>query len=108
MSVWIKEDAKVIVQGITGRQGQFHSMKMAEYGTDIVGGCTPGKGGQMVDLGVREVPVWDSVDDAIKETDADASIVYVPPPFAAGAVLVPIPTSPEEVIRIFSDELPLV
>ena len=53
MSVWIKEDAKVIVQGITGRQGQFHSMKMAEYGTDIVGGCTPGKGGQMVDLGVK-------------------------------------------------------
>lgn len=87
MSVWIKEDAKVIVQGITGRQGQFHSMKMAEYGTDIVGGCTPGKGGQMVDLGVREVPVWDSVDDAIKETDADASIVYVPPPFAAGAIM---------------------
>lgn len=87
MSVWIKEDAKVIVQGITGRQGQFHSMKMAEYGTDIVGGCTPGKGGQIVDLGVREVPVWDSVDDAIKETDADASIVYVPPPFAAGAIM---------------------
>ena len=67
MSVWINEDAKVIVQGITGNQGQFHSTKMAEYGTDIVGGCTPGKGGQTIDLGVREVPVWDSVEDAINE-----------------------------------------
>ncbi|MBC87740.1 MAG: succinate--CoA ligase subunit alpha [Euryarchaeota archaeon] len=87
MSVWINEDAKVIVQGITGRQGHFHATKMAEYGTDLVGGCTPGKGGQTVDLGVREVPVWDSVEDAIKTTDADASVVYVPPPFAAGAIM---------------------
>ena len=87
MAVWIQEDAKVIVQGITGRQGQFHASKMAEYGTNLVGGCTPGKGGQTVDLGVREVPVWDSVDDAIKATDADASVVYVPPPFAAGAIM---------------------
>ena len=87
MSVWINENAKVIVQGITGNQGQFHSTKMAEYGTNIVGGCTPGKGGQTVDLGVRQVPVWDSVQDAIIETDADASIVYVPPPFAAGAIM---------------------
>jgi len=87
MSVWINEDAKVIVQGITGRQGLFHATKMAEYGTNLVGGCTPGKGGQKVDLGVREVPVWDSVEDAIKATDADASVVYVPPPFAAGAIM---------------------
>tara|TARA_Y100000766_G_C18780544_1_gene543065 strand:- start:66 stop:989 length:924 start_codon:yes stop_codon:yes gene_type:complete len=87
MAVWIQENAKVIVQGITGRQGQFHATKMAEYGTDLVGGCTPGKGGQTVDLGVREVPVWDSVEDAIKATDADASVVYVPPPFAAGAIM---------------------
>jgi len=87
MSVWINEDAKVIVQGITGRQGLFHATKMAEYGTNLVGGCTPGKGGQTVDLGVREVPVWDSVEDAIKATDADASVVYVPPPFAAGAIM---------------------
>ena len=87
MSVWINENAKVIVQGITGKQGQFHSTKMVEYGTDIVGGCTPGKGGQSVDLGLKEVPVWDSVEDALKETNADASIVYVPPPFAAGAIM---------------------
>ena len=87
MSVWINEDAKVIVQGITGRQGLFHATKMAEYGTNLVGGCTPGKGGQTVDLGVREVPVWDSVEGAIKATDADASVVYVPPPFAAGAIM---------------------
>tara|TARA_B100000287_G_scaffold104578_1_gene96897 strand:+ start:1236 stop:2159 length:924 start_codon:yes stop_codon:yes gene_type:complete len=87
MAVWIQEDAKVIVQGITGRQGHFHATKMAEYGTNLVGGCTPGKGGQTVDLNVREVPVWDSVEDAIKATDADASVVYVPPPFAAGAIM---------------------
>ena len=87
MSVWINENAKVIVQGITGKQGQFHSTKMVEYGTNIVGGCTPGKGGQSVDLGLKEVPVWDSVEDALKETNADASIVYVPPPFAAGAIM---------------------
>lgn len=87
MAVWIQEDAKVIVQGITGRQGHFHATKMAEYGTNLVGGCTPGKGGQTVDLNVSEVPVWDSVEDAIKATDADASVVYVPPPFAAGAIM---------------------
>ena len=87
MAVWIEENAKVIVQGITGKQGLFHATKMAEYGTDVVGGCTPGKGGQTVDLGVGEVPVYGCMISAIRESDADASVIYVPPPFAGEAIM---------------------
>lgn len=87
MAIWIQEDAKVIVQGITGKQGLFHATKMVEYGTDIVGGCTPGKGGQSIDLGGKSVPVYDSMLEAIRETDADATVIYVPPPFAGEAIM---------------------
>ena len=80
MAIWIPEDAKVIVQGITGRQGRFHADKMVEYGTAIVGGCTPGKGGQTVELQGRDFPVWNSVRDAVEATDADATVIYVPLP----------------------------
>ena len=68
MSIWIEEDAKVLVQGITGKQGMFHADKMVEYGTNIVGGCTPGKGGQTVDLQGKPYPVWHSMTEAIDET----------------------------------------
>lgn len=84
MAIWIEEDAKVLVQGITGKQGMFHSEKMIEYGTNIVGGVTPGKGGQNV-LDGR--PVFNSVIEAIEATDADASVIYVPPPFAGEAIM---------------------
>ena len=87
MAIWIPEDAKVIVQGITGRQGRFHADKMVEYGTAIVGGCTPGKGGQTVELQGRDFPVWNSVRDAVEATDADATVIYVPPPFAGEAIM---------------------
>ncbi len=87
MSIWVREDARLLVQGITGKQGMFHAGKMVEYGTNIVGGCTPGKGGQSVTLEGREFPVWDSMNEAIKATDADASVIYVPPPFAAEAIM---------------------
>ena len=87
MAVWIQEDAKVLVQGITGKQGKFHADKMVEYGTNIVGGCTPGKGGMTVELQGKEFPVWDSMFDAIQDTDADATVIYVPPPFAAEAIM---------------------
>ena len=87
MAIWIQEDAKVIVQGITGKQGLFHATKMVEYGTDIVGGCTPGKGGQSIDLGQKSVPVYDSMLEAIRETGADATVIYVPPPFAGEAIM---------------------
>ncbi len=87
MSIWIKENSKVLVQGITGKQGTFHATKMAEYGTKVVGGVTPGKGGLSIDLGVYEVPVWNSMTEAITETSADASVIYVPPRFAANAII---------------------
>jgi succinyl-CoA synthetase alpha subunit len=83
MSIWIEEDAKVLVQGITGKQGMFHASKMVEYGTNLVGGVTPGKGGQEV-LGV---PVYDSMRDAVSSTNADATVIYVPPPFAGEAIM---------------------
>jgi succinyl-CoA synthetase alpha subunit len=82
MSVLLDENSKVIVQGITGREGVFHSERMLEYGTNIVGGVTPGKS----DEEVHGKPVFDSVQGAVEETGADTSIIYVPPPFAADAV----------------------
>jgi succinyl-CoA synthetase alpha subunit len=87
MGIWIEENAKVLVQGITGNQGTFHATKMVEYGTDIVGGVTPRKGGQIVDLGSVQAPVWDTMVEAIEATDADASVIYVPPRFAGAAII---------------------
>lgn len=83
MAVLIDKNTRVLVQGITGREGEFHTRQMLEYGTQIVAGVTPGKGGQEV-LGV---PVFDTVRQAVQSTDADASVVFVPAPFAADAVL---------------------
>ena len=87
MAIWIEEDAKILVQGITGKQGTFHATKSAEFGANVVGGVTPGKGGQIADLGVIQVPVWDTMSEAIFGTDADASVIYVPPRFAGAAII---------------------
>jgi len=82
MSIYVNKDTRVLVQGITGSVGAFHTRKMLDYGTKIVGGVTPGKAGSKVE----GVPVFNSVLDAVKATGANASVIYVPPAFAADAI----------------------
>ena len=85
MSILVNKNSRVIVQGITGSEGDFHSKQMLDYGTNIVGGVTPGKGGQFaVDEKIR---VFDSVEESVDQTSADTSIIFVPPPFAADAII---------------------
>ena len=84
MSIFIDSSTRLVVQGITGRDGSFHTRQMIEYGTDVVAGVTPGKGGQQFD---GAVPVFDTVAEAVKERAANTSVVYVPAAFAADAVL---------------------
>ncbi len=83
MSVLVNKNTKVIVQGFTGQQGTFHAEQMVDYGTKVMGGVTPGKGGSE-HIGL---PVYNTVQDAVLDTGADASVIYVPPPFAADAIL---------------------
>jgi succinyl-CoA synthetase alpha subunit len=83
MSILVGKDTKVIVQGLTGSAGTFHALQMREYGTKVVGGVTPGKGGQTHE----GFPVFDTVKDAVQATGANASVIYVPPPGAADAIL---------------------
>jgi succinyl-CoA synthetase alpha subunit len=84
VSIFVNRDTRLVVQGITGRDGSFHTRQMIEYGTHVVAGVTPGKGGQRFD---DKVPVFNTVADAVKATGANASVIYVPPAGAAGAVM---------------------
>ncbi|GII36750.1 succinate--CoA ligase subunit alpha [Planotetraspora phitsanulokensis] len=86
MAIFLTKDSKVLIQGMTGAEGTRHTARMLAAGTDIVAGVTPGKGGQAVDFGQRRVPVFGSVAEAMTETGADVSVVFVPPKFARGAV----------------------
>jgi len=82
MSVWLDSKSKIVVQGITGKNGQFHSEQMLDYGSNVIGGVTPGKGGQET-LGL---PIWDTMNEAV-DAGANVSCVFVPPPFAADAIM---------------------
>jgi len=96
MSVLVNKDTKVIVQGITGREGSFHATQCKAYGTQVVGGVTPGKGGQ----DVEGIPVFDSVEEAVEKTGADCSLIFVPPPFAADAIVEAVDAGIKTVICI--------
>jgi len=96
MSILVNKDSKIICQGITGNQGSFHTEQCIEYGTQVVGGVTPGRGGSM-HLGV---PVYNTMREAVKETSAEVSMIYVPPPFAADAILEAIDAGVELIVCI--------
>ena len=83
MAIWADENTRLLVQGITGKEGTFHALGCRDYGTQVVAGVTPGKGGESVE----GIPVFDSVDEAVRETGANASMIFVPPPFAADAIM---------------------
>ncbi len=87
MAIFVDENTKLVVQGITGRDGSFHTLQMMEYGTAVVAGVTPGKGGATFDGPNGEsVPIFNAMDEAVSETGANTSVVYVPPAFASGAI----------------------
>jgi len=96
MSILVNSRTRVLVQGITGKEGQFHARQCIDYGTNIVAGVTPGKGGQTMDA----VPVYDTVQDAREQTGANASMILVPPPFAAEAILEAIDAGVELIVCI--------
>jgi len=102
MSILVDDDTRVIVQGITGGEGRFHAEKMIEYGTNVVAGAVPGKGGQAV----HGVPVYDTVERAAREQDADASVVLVPPAFAADAFHEAI-DSPLDLVVAITEGVPI-
>ena len=101
MSVLVNEKTRVLVQGLTGREGSFHAQQMMDYGTKVVAGVTPGKGGTRH----LNVPVFNTVADAVRETGADASLIFVPPPYAADAILESL-DSPVSLVICITEGIP--
>jgi succinyl-CoA synthetase alpha subunit len=87
MAIFIDENTRLLVQGITGRDGSFHTRQMIDYGTNVDGGITPGKGGQSYGGNGSAVPIFETMDEAVAATDANTSVIYVPPAFAADAIM---------------------
>lgn len=87
MAILVDKKTKILIQGITGKSGWFHTKHSVDYGTSIVGGVTPGKGGSFMEEGAYKIPVFDSVRDAVEKTGATATVIFVPPPFAPDAIL---------------------
>jgi len=101
MSILVGTETKLLVQGITGRDGSFHTNEMIKYGTNVVGGVTPGKGGLFFDgPGNKKVPIFNTMEEAVRETEANTSVVYVPPAFASGAMEEAIDSSVDLVVAI--------
>ncbi len=100
MAILIHKNTKVIVQGVTGKSGWFHTKLSIDYKTQIVGGVTPGKGGTFMEEGTYKVPVFNTVKDAVEKTGATASVIFVPPPFAADAILEAADASIELIVTI--------
>jgi succinyl-CoA synthetase alpha subunit len=101
MSIFIDENTRLVVQGITGRDGSFHAYQMMEYGTQVVAGVTPGKGGQHFEgPDGRKVPIFNAMDEAVAATGANTSVIYVPPAFAAGAIMEAADSGVEFVVAI--------
>ena len=104
MSILVGRDTRLMVQGITGREGSYHALRSREYGANLVAGVTPGRGGQMFD---DDVPVFDTVEEAVEQTGANASLIFVPPPFAADAIVESIAAG-IEVIACITEGIPVM
>src|ERR1017187_2505153 len=87
MSILVDQNTRLIVQGITGTAGKFHAEQCLKYGTKLVGGVTPGRGGETIELDSQKIPVFNTVGEAVRETAANVSCIFVPAPFAADAIL---------------------
>ena len=97
MSIFVGKETRLLVQGITGREGSYHTSRCIEYGTEVVAGVTPGKGGQLFE---DKVPVYDTVKQAVSDTGANTSLIFVPPAFAAEAILEAVDSGIETIICI--------
>jgi succinyl-CoA synthetase alpha subunit len=101
MAIFIDSDTKLVVQGITGRDGSFHTTQMMEYGTQVVAGVTPGKGGQFFEgPDGKKVPIFDCMDEAVEATEANTSVIYVPPAFASSAIMEAVDSGVDLVVAI--------